>query len=56
MSQQSIAVDGAVNLRDLGGYRAADGRAVQWGRLLRSGSLAHLTETGQQEFGRLGDR
>lgn len=30
------------NFRDLGGYRAADGRSVRWGRLYRSDSLAKL--------------
>lgn len=35
---------GAVNFRDLGGYRAADGRTVKWGRLHRSDSLAELTD------------
>ena len=54
MSAQSIAVDGAVNLRDLGGYRTPAGRAVKRRRLLRSGSLAHLTESGLEEFSQLG--
>ena len=30
------------NFRDLGGYRAADGREVGWGRLFRSDSLGKL--------------
>jgi protein-tyrosine phosphatase len=30
------------NFRDLGGYRAGDGRAVRWGRLYRSDSLGKL--------------
>ncbi|MFI9045886.1 tyrosine-protein phosphatase [Streptomyces sp. NPDC053427] len=38
-----IALQGAVNVRDLGGYRTADGREVRYGRLFRSGSLAELT-------------
>ncbi|MFJ9852916.1 tyrosine-protein phosphatase [Streptomyces sp. NPDC101150] len=38
-----IALQGAVNVRDLGGYRTADGREVRYGRLFRSGSLAKLT-------------
>lgn len=54
MSEQSIAIDGAVNLRDLGGYRTQAGRPVRRGMLLRSGTLAYLTETGKQEFARLG--
>ncbi|GAA1818986.1 tyrosine-protein phosphatase [Actinomadura chokoriensis] len=37
-----IAFDGLCNFRDLGGYRGADGREVQWGRLYRSDSLGKL--------------
>ncbi len=54
MSPQSITIDGAVNLRDLGGYRTADGATVKHRLLLRSGSLAHLTTSGQREFAELG--
>ncbi len=32
------------NFRDLGGYRAGDGRTVGWGRLYRSDSLGKLGE------------
>ncbi len=32
--------EGIPNFRDLGGYPAADGRAVKWGKLYRSGHLA----------------
>jgi protein-tyrosine phosphatase len=32
-----------VNFRDLGGYRAEDGRQVRWRRIYRSDSLAELT-------------
>lgn len=35
------------NFRDLGGYRAADGRSVRWGRLYRSDSLAKLADAGE---------
>lgn len=38
-----IPLDGAGNLRDLGGYRAADGRTVRWGALYRSGHLGRLS-------------
>lgn len=31
------------NLRDLGGYTAADNRKVKWRKLFRSGNLAHLS-------------
>src|SRR5262245_13765367 len=34
---------GSCNFRDCGGYLAADGRRLRWGRLYRSGSLGRLT-------------
>ena len=39
-----IELDGAVNIRDLGGLPTADGRAVQPGRLIRSADLQGLTD------------
>ena len=38
-----IDCDGAFNLRDLGGYRAADGRAVRWRTLFRADGLHRVT-------------
>jgi protein-tyrosine phosphatase len=38
-----LPLEGGRNFRDLGGYRAADGRQVRWGQLFRSGSLIGLT-------------
>lgn len=38
-----LPLQGGRNFRDLGGYRARDGRSVRWGRLYRSGSMAALT-------------
>jgi protein-tyrosine phosphatase len=37
------ALDGALNFRDLGGYRAADGRTVRWNTVFRSGTTHALT-------------
>ena len=34
---------GASNFRDLGGYRARDGRTVRWRQIFRSNHLGHLT-------------
>ena len=39
-----LPFEGTANFRDLGGYEAADGRAVQWRRVFRSGHLADLTD------------
>lgn len=38
-----LAFEGPVNFRDLGGYPAAGGRHVRWGRLYRSDSLHTFT-------------
>ena len=35
-----VALEGCSNMRDLGGYRAADGRAGRFGGVFRSASLA----------------
>ncbi len=40
----SIALEGASNLRDLGGYGAGEGRRVRYGLLFRGAALATLTE------------
>lgn len=39
-----LRLPGAVNLRDLGGYRTADGQHLKWGMVYRSGSLGKLTD------------
>ncbi|MGE0383539.1 MAG: tyrosine-protein phosphatase [Gammaproteobacteria bacterium] len=43
-----LNLPGAVNLRDFGGYETADGRRIRAGRLLRSGTLANLTESARK--------
>ncbi|MCJ7438034.1 MAG: tyrosine-protein phosphatase [Acidimicrobiia bacterium] len=40
-----MSLAGPVNFRDVGGYAAADGKAVAWRRLYRSDSLHHLEES-----------
>ena len=42
--ERLLPLQGGRNFRDLGGYRAADGRSVKWGMLFRSGSMHGLTE------------
>ena len=49
-----IALEGAQNFRDIGGYRAADGRRVKWGLLFRSADLSKLTEADVATLGNLG--
>lgn len=43
--QQFLPVKGIVNARDLGGYKAAGGRRVKDGRLIRSAHLAEATDS-----------
>lgn len=45
--------DAAVNFRDFGGYRTADGRRVRWGCLFRSGHLSTLSVADQEYLGAL---
>ncbi|KAA8886136.1 tyrosine-protein phosphatase [Nocardia colli] len=42
------------NFRDLGGYPAADGQVVRWGRLFRSDSLSKLRDEDLRHFLDLG--
>jgi protein-tyrosine phosphatase len=39
-----IPLDGAFNLRDLGGYSTADGRSVRWRTLFRADGMHRLSE------------
>ncbi len=39
-------IDGAVNFRDLGGYRTEDGRVVRSGRVFRAGMMHHIDAVG----------
>jgi protein-tyrosine phosphatase len=38
-----IKLENVINFRDLGGYRAGDGRTVAWRRLFRSGEFRNMT-------------
>jgi protein-tyrosine phosphatase len=42
--ERVVALQGASNFRDLGGYVGADGRPVQWRKLFRSDHLGSLTQ------------
>jgi protein-tyrosine phosphatase len=52
--ERRVAVEGSLNLRDLGGYPTADGRRVRWGHLYRSDQLGDLDEVGASQLGALG--
>jgi protein-tyrosine phosphatase len=54
--ERLIQLEGALNFRDLGGYSAADGRTVRWGRVYRSDALHELTESDLATIRELGLR
>lgn len=41
--RRDLSFEGGCNLRDLGGYRTADGRSVRWHQVYRSGELRAAT-------------
>lgn len=55
-AERVLPLDGAVNFRDLGGYRTHDGKYTRWGRLFRSGMLAHLSDRDVRYLEALGFR
>lgn len=52
----SVVLEGASNLRDLGGYRTSDRRRVRRGKVFRSAALAKLTERDLLTLAALGIR
>lgn len=44
VAERELPLERGSNFRDLGGYRGADGRAVKWGRIFRSGAMPLLTD------------
>lgn len=51
-TSRRLGFDGPVNFRDLGGYRASDGRSLKWRTLFRSDALDSMTAA---DAGRLVD-
>jgi protein-tyrosine phosphatase len=56
VSIRRLPLEGAKNFRDLGGYRAADGRYVRWGLVYRSNYLVDLTPKDFEYLNALGIR
>lgn len=56
MTLRHRPLEGTTNFRDLGGYGTAAGRALRWGVLFRSSSLAQLTERDLDHLAGLGLR
>ena len=47
-------VEGAYNVRDLGGYQTSDGRMTRWGVYLRADNMNAISEVGQASLLRYG--
>jgi protein-tyrosine phosphatase len=56
VAERLVALDGTQNFRDLGGYPAAGGTRVRWGRVFRSDSLAGLSDADVARLERIGLR
>lgn len=54
--ERQLVLEGGRNFRDLGGYETDDGRRVRYGRIYRSGVLAHLTSDDVKRLDALGIR
>jgi protein-tyrosine phosphatase len=48
-----LTLEGAPNVRDLGGYKTADGRVTRWAKLLRAGRLSNLSSSDQNQLSKL---
>lgn len=53
-SPRLLPLEGGLNLRDLGGYAAKDGRRIKSGMLFRSGAMSMLTEADERHLASLG--
>ena len=52
--ERLVALEGALNWRDLGGYPTADGRVTKWDRIYRSDGLDQLTDADLDVIAELG--
>lgn len=50
VDQRILALDGARNMRDLGGYITEDGLTVRWGKVYRSDNLANLSRADMNDL------
>ncbi|WP_373090453.1 tyrosine-protein phosphatase [Zhongshania sp.] len=48
VNTRRLSLEGAPNVRDLGGYRTWDGGTIRWRKLLRGGRLSNLSELDQR--------
>ncbi len=54
VAERLLPLEGGRNFRDLGGWRAADGRQVRWGKIYRSGVMSDLTLADMTYLSKLG--
>lgn len=54
LAERRLALQGAPNFRDFGGYTTNDNRRVRWGKLYRSGHLNQLTDSDLDTMAALG--
>lgn len=54
LAQRHIPLNGASNFRDIGGYKAQDGRSVKWRKIFRSDHLAALDDNDLKQLQSLG--
>lgn len=52
--ERLLPLEGAYNVRDLGGYPAFGGKTVKWGKVFRSGDLNSLTASDQKLLENIG--
>lgn len=54
MEERYVSLDGTHNFRDIGGYKAADGRKVKMGLLYRSDELCYCTDEDIKKLEKMG--
>lgn len=54
LQERLLPLEGAYNVRDLGGYPAPGGKTVKWGKVFRSGDLSKLTSNDKQLLENIG--
>lgn len=54
LAERQLALEGAPNFRDLGGYETGEGGRLKWGKLYRSSKLSGLTDEDMRRVRRLG--
>ena len=54
VERRHVALEGAANFRDLGGYETEDGRSLKWGQLYRADALGDLSDRDLEVLSDLG--